>query len=392
MAVSLPFVLILMDRIFFTKDLKKCIITQIPYLFISVLFFITSMIVITSGDLSTGSDKLEIFQRILLVLYLFIFYIYKLFIPLNLSARYPIEINELLPTPIWTLLLIPILFFLLLLFFSKDKKNVTFGILFFLITLLPITPLIFLGFPYGDRYSYIPSIGIFYIFGAVINYLLQKKTRFFIIKKVCIAVGIAAIILFLTVQTRKHSKIWENNFTLWNNVIKTNPTNAIGYNNRGVEYLKTGYQREAMMDFRKALERNPNHVKTHNNIGIIFLETKDYRKAIYFFTIAVKLNPNYSDAYFNRGCAWGNLKNFEKAINDFSTAIKINPKFIKAYYYRAITYERLKMFEKAKHDFQKIYKLDPNFPLKKTFEYKNGKPGKTGSVFLRLDLEDKEFS
>lgn len=31
MVISLPFVLILMDHIFFTKDLKKCMKTQIPY-------------------------------------------------------------------------------------------------------------------------------------------------------------------------------------------------------------------------------------------------------------------------------------------------------------------------------------------------------------------------
>lgn len=359
MAISLPLILILLDTVFFKKNIKESVRKQIPFLLVSLLFYIVSVFVIS--NVNTGHPQLSLIEKILSVIYLFFFYLYKLLLPINLSARYTTNLAELLPHPLWTALLIPVVLSIFYWFYLKNKKIVIFGSLFYFLSLMPVTPLIFLGYPYGDRYSYVPSLGIFLIIGFIFVHFFNKETKYRKILRISLITGLAGIIFILSYQTRNHSRIWQSSISLWNNVMKYDTTNCLAYYNRGKAYALIGKSNEAMDDFTRAIVLEPDYFDAYNNIGVIFLERKEYKKALFNFNTAIKIDPGCKNAYYNRGLLWGKLQNYRRAIADFSMAVKIDPSYILAYYYRAFTYERLGYIDLALADYYKTIKLDKGF-------------------------------
>ena len=84
----------------------------------------------------------------------------------------------------------------LLIFFSflslKKTKVVFYGFLFFLISILPASNIFPIGnFAVADRYTYIPYIGLFFIFAKLILYICNKTN-----KKINLLVIILCIIIF----------------------------------------------------------------------------------------------------------------------------------------------------------------------------------------------------
>ena len=79
-----------------------------------------------------------------------------------------------------------------------------------------------------------------------------------------------------------------------------------------------------------------------NEKGIDFARSGEYEKAIEDYNKAIELDPNLAGVYYNRGNAYFYLKQYEKAIEDFDKAIELNPNNAYAYNNRGLAREKLK--------------------------------------------------
>lgn len=180
MAITLPFILILIDYytgIFDKRKIKK----YIPYFFITVTFVFIGMRVHYSMDfVNYNLNIFNCFTNFINAHFNILFYFDKLLLPINLYCLYP-YFYDMTKMPPWFILFSPVVLYLLTYFsflsLKKYKiKLIFFGFMFFLITLVPVCGLLPVGcFVVADRYTYIPYLGLFYIFAKIIVFMVNKK-------------------------------------------------------------------------------------------------------------------------------------------------------------------------------------------------------------------------
>jgi regulator of sirC expression with transglutaminase-like and TPR domain len=342
----------------------------------------------------------EMVDQILIVVNSFMSYLFKAFIPADLSALYPyppIGVN--LPTTYY----ISILGFLGLLYFlwysRKWGKDFFFGFTFFTFTIILVLQLVPVGnATMADRYTYIPYIGIFFIVAKFFEHLIltRDKKYYLIVPFFCF--------IFYSAICNDRVKIWENDEVLFSDVIDKYPENPLAYNNRGCSYLKNTqdketestekifYYKNALSDFDKALELNPKYGNAYHGRGnaksglgdyagaIIDFDKaleldesvmlysdrgnaksglKDYAGAIKDFDKTIALFPNADGAYFNRGNAKKDLNDYAGALKDYSKALELNPTSIEVYNNRSILRLMIKDYKGAIADYDKLIELNP---------------------------------
>ncbi len=357
-AISLPFILLLIDYFHSKKINKNNIIEKIPFFLLSLIFAILAFI----GQRSAGAVPANFIQslpkNIILSLRILLFYLYKTILPINLSCLYPDPgtIDQWFSKVSLFAPFIIFIFVVLIVISSKITHKIVFGSLFFLITILPVLQIIPIGQPIADRYTYIPLLGIFYIFAEGLLKLIIKASKIF---KILLLLILVFIISSFSYHSANRCKVWKDGITLWTDVIRQYPNLAKPYNNRGILYAQIGKYDEALRDLNKSIILNPNLAETYNNRGLLFFSIRNYEKAITDFNQAINLNKNIPEFYNNRGYAFYVIGDIEKAISDLDKACLLNPGYADAYLSRARCYLSLNKLNPALSDLSRAIKLNP---------------------------------
>ena len=92
-----------------------------------------------------------------------------------------------------------------------------------------------------------------------------------------------------------------------------------------------GKNREAILDYDKAIKLNPKNILAYNNRGNAKTALGLFKEAILDYTIVIRLNSSYSGAYNGRGAALVALKRSRTAIPDLEKAVQLDPGYADAY-------------------------------------------------------------
>ena len=246
MAVTLPLLLLLMDYYLKRKPSKTIFLDKIPYFFLSII----SCLIVFFGVILFGGIRQEAHFSLLSTLsvasYAVIFYLGKLFLPIKLSCLYPYYNFEYNPTYLYSIIAV-ILLSVLIVLYVKYTRKILFGAALFLLTLLPALQFIPNGeIIVADRYTYIPSIGIFFIMATFIYWLYSKKLKMFSL------VLVILIISTFSIMTYSRCKVWKDSVTLWNNALINYPGSSIIYSSLGAAYSDLGQDDKAILNFKKA--------------------------------------------------------------------------------------------------------------------------------------------
>jgi protein O-mannosyl-transferase len=359
MAVSLPVLLLLTDYFKGRKMNLKTWIEKIPFLSLAIIFGIVAILAQKSSEAIQDISSYSLPQRIVFACYGFITYLWKSFLPLNQSAfyPYPIKSGESLGIQfyIYPLLLLGLMAFVI--YSRRFTKKIIFGLGFFTITVFLVLQLIPVGDAVmADRYSYIPSIGLFYLAGEGFNWVWDNKG-----KTTAIAL-LSIFIIFFSVFTYTRIGTWNNGIDLWTDVIKKFPGAAVGYNNRGGTYLVEKKYEQALADLNKAIQLRPGYAEALNNRGIILSDKKRSNEALNDLNKAIESRPDYADALNNRGIILLELNRNPEALNDFNKAIELRPAYAEAYYNRGLLFMNEKKYDQAVKDYDKALELRPGYP------------------------------
>jgi len=377
-AVILPLILFLFDYYFSRKYSWRMFLEKIPFLAISLVFGIVALYS-QQGAMDIMAPHISINEQISIVSYSFINYIFKAFVPINLSALYPypMELGGTLPVVYY----ISILFVIVVLFFvwysRRWGKDVIFGFLFFIITIILVLQFIQVGSAImADRYTYVPYIGIFFIVGKLFEYLYYKTKK---TNKTLLLMILTVLFIVFSAICYHRVQVWKNDDTLFSDAISKYPYNTVAYYNRGIYYLshKAEYvyindpeQREkyinmSLSDFDNSLKYSfhlRNDLDIYTNLGIGKGRLGDAAGAIDAFNLALKIDPNHPPAYGNRGLAKASLKDYQGALADYNKAIELNPKDANTYLNRSIAKYEMTDYIGAIEDSDKAIELFNNLP------------------------------
>ncbi len=235
--------------------------------------------------------------------------------------------------------------------FSRYRL-VSFGVIWFFITLLPESSVIPLLDPIFEHRLYLPLVGCSIIAVSAISYLLNGK------KNNIVLVILLLIIAVCSGLTYKRNRVWENEISLWSDVISKSPGKIRPYNERGIAYSANGDYDAAIIDFSRAVEINRNYADGFFNRGVAFQTKKELTKAILDYSEAIRIAPNSLKAHINRGVAYYSNKEYEKAVSDFKRAIEVSPSDTMAYFHLANLYGNLGKNEQAIELYMEILKIN----------------------------------
>ena len=279
----------------------------------------------------------------------YLLYIVKTILPINLAAYYPYSES----LPLWQVFVaILSLAAVTVAVFRKAGTSpyLPVGWLWFTGTLVPVIGIVQVGDQaMADRYTYIPSIGLFIMaaWGAV--EIFRKRSH----GKEFLAASAALSILCIFTLTWKQVGYWRDSITLFDHTLSVTKNNYLILSNRGYVLENLGNRTRALEDFDRSLAINPGYVDAYNNRGIIYDSMGSHARAIDDFNKAIAIDPGNAPAYNNRGAAYMALGDPGQAIEDYNMAIGIDPNYANAHYNRGVYYQSVGKYRQAIDDYDR---------------------------------------
>ena len=263
----------------------------------------------------------------------YVVYAWKTLWPTRLAVFYP-HPNDTLAT--WQVVL-TIAFLLAITFAAivwRDKRPYLFtGWFWYLVMLVPVIGLVQVGEQgHADRYTYLPSIGLFLIavwaagdVAAVGQVKLWRGVA---------TAGTVVIVTALACAAFAQTSYWRNSETLWTHALAVTTDNDFAHNNLGYLCVDRGELDKAMSHFEAASKIRSGKLDPHYSMGTAFVEMNlgdalarkgQPDEAMAHFEQAINLQPDYAEAYYNRGNVLYAKGRVDEAMADFEKTLQIQP-------------------------------------------------------------------
>jgi pentatricopeptide repeat protein len=398
----------------FKKDRGIFFFKIIPLLSISALWLVLHRYIILSSPYKriqyTYSDNSlfaceDLTTKIATGFTIFARYIVKSIYPYTMSYDYsynqiPCVTVSSIPF-ITSILLVGALLFLAY-FFRKRNKLISFGVLFFLITIgLIINIVTLIGTTMGDRLLYTPVLGIIIAVVFLLFYVTKNtELKTFYHPSVYF---LSVVILIFSFKTLNRNKVWKSNTTLFTEDLSNAPNSArVNFNYATVFFNQLSSDAELQKkqlpfiidSYKKVLTIDPIDKGTLTNLGVCYYKMKDYNSSINYTKQALALTKtdfplqsNLADAYFKNnqfdeaisiykeliqnnyilentynyyGVALFNKKNYANAIIVFKEGIKENSSSVELWMNYGNTLAASGNLKIAITAFEKVLELNPN--------------------------------
>ncbi|MBU0766021.1 MAG: tetratricopeptide repeat protein [Bacteroidetes bacterium] len=356
-AISLPLVLILVYIYMYKKMTVNITLKVLPLFLMSLVFLVIA--VFAGKEFGSIGENPHIAQysfpdRILIVLYTYIYYIAKTILPVYLTPLHfiPVKTAGYLPVTFYIAPFLLACIAIFVVFSKKTRRDLLFGLLFYSIVIFITLPFFILGNTYAlERYAYLPMTGIFFILSVLTVRICEMS--FFTkhaVKAVFILIFVSGIVTLIFLSWER-KKIWKDGEILFSSLIELTPDNHYPWYGKGCKLFINGKDDEAIICLKESLKRNPGFVESYGKLSEIYYRKKEYEKAYNYADTAISINRNFVKAYYQRGKALVRLKDYFNASKDLTVAIQFAPGGAK-YYERARLYSVLGNYSNAISDFE----------------------------------------
>lgn len=357
-SITLPFAIVCYDQIFL-KDLKEKKLDKIkrilPYFLLGLTIPFacitnSSFNVRSLGFSGQSATQLTMPYYLATQFRVLITYFRLLLVPLGQNFLYDYRISRTFFEPGVCLGMATVIALLTIAWRSLNKYPVvSFGIFFFIITLIPESSIFPIPDVIFEHRLYLPIAGFSFFLTAAL-FELKNKER--VLRVLCVVVMIFSVLAY------SRNRVWGSELSLWTDNVRKSPGKAGAYLARGVAYNNNGQSDLAIRDFDRAIFLQPNYVRAYNNRAVAYQMNGDLRHAIDDYDKVISINPNFVTAYSNRGAAYQQLGETDKALSDYTSAIGIDPTYESAYGNRAVLYNLMGKPNDALSDVNKAISIN----------------------------------
>ncbi len=120
-------------------------------------------------------------------------------------------------------------------------------------------------------------------------------------------------------------KRYEAAIATYEDLLKSDPKNAVFLNMIGIAYLDLGNYSQSKKYFSRAYKADKKYSSAINNLGMVYYHQKNFKRAIREYQKAVAIDPDQAGTHANLGFAYYNSTKFPEAAAEFQKAIEIDP-------------------------------------------------------------------
>src|SRR5665213_453308 len=332
--VAALFALLLLDfwplRRFAIHDFRSAIWKRLVFEKLPFFLLVAASCIITFQAQSAGGSVvslsgLPLGWRMENSLVSYAAYLEKIIWPENLALLYPIG-----QIPAWEVFGSGALLAGLSVIFlwrSRRQPYLTVGWFWFLIMLVPVIGLVQVGKEaMADRYTYLPSIGLFIMLAWGMAGIAAKSKPW---RTIMILVAAGTVLACLP-ETRRQLNFWQDDVKLFGHSIAVTPEdNYEGYLFLGNALVEAGNLDAAVQSYQSSLRIDPNETthleQAHYNLGCALSRQKKFSEAGVHFDEALQLDENNVQAHVGLGHALVAQKKYAEAEGEFSSALQLSP-------------------------------------------------------------------
>jgi Tfp pilus assembly protein PilF len=248
-------------------------------------------------------------------------YLKQLVLPLTLNADYsynafPVSTSVADPRGLFALLLLGGLGYGLVRLLPLDRW-LTFGGLWFFLTLLPVSQLIPHHELMAEHYLYLPSAGLFLTVGVLAERVLAPGRH-----RAALAAAFALVVVLLGVRTVVRNRDWRDSLTLWSKTVQTAPGSARAHANLAAELFETHDPSGARRELERSLEIRPTFGLALASLGMVVQWQGQIDEAIALYHKVDRGDAHYGMARLNLGRAYLKKGMPADALREFRAAAR----------------------------------------------------------------------
>jgi predicted O-linked N-acetylglucosamine transferase (SPINDLY family) len=143
-------------------------------------------------------------------------------------------------------------------------------------------------------------------------------------------------------------------------IIRQYPNHGDAYNILGSLYAQHKNFPQAFSLFENALKIDPSNAVYNSNFGNVLQDMGRIEESLQYYNKAIGLDPFLADAYFNLSNALRKLQRHHESLEYLKKVKKLDPRHVKSYVNTALVYNELKQTDLAFNELQQALDLEPN--------------------------------
>ena len=291
------------------------------------------------------------------------FYLYKAFLPFNLSVIYP---KWDIDPSVWISYLpgMALVGCLTLFWWRRGTWGhpLLFGLGYFVAMLFPVLGFFDQGFysyslvaDHWQYYAIVGPIALVVAAAAAIGRRVDQPGR-----SVGAVAGVA-LLLMLGMATRIRAGVYATAETLWRDTLSKNPNAWMAHNNLGLVLQGSGKVSEAIAHYEQALRIEPDDAEAHNNLGLVLQGSGKVSEAIAHYKQALRINPDFADAHNDLGTALAQTGKIKEAIEHYEQTLRIDPDYAEAHNNLGFVLQGLGKVSEAVAHYKQALRINPDF-------------------------------
>ena len=330
MLVTLPCVFLLLDfwplqRVALDRwqgaEVLRLVTEKIPFFLLAALSCTVTFLVQHSGHAVATLDDVPPGFRLENAMVAMVRYLQKIFWPSPLAVPYPLA-----PIPaatvVWSA---TVLILISAAAWRARHRNQCWlvGWLWFIGTLVPVIGLVQVGnAAMADRYTYIPSIGIFLAVAFGLPELAGKSSWLKIL-----SLGAALLLVGSVGLMEWQLHYWRDTEKLFRHTLAVTRDNDMAHLNLGIALEQQGRDQEALAEYRETIRINPDRYQLHFNMGCLRDKLGLPAEALAEFRTALRFDPKIAKWHSAAGCELATLGQGDEALKEFAEAERLRPDY-----------------------------------------------------------------
>jgi tetratricopeptide (TPR) repeat protein len=331
-----------------------------PLIAAAVVYFVVRHNVIGEMSLEPGHELMNnsflgmsFSEKYATIFYTLLLYFKLLFFPHPLTYDYyPYHIPVMSWADIWPVL--SLIFHLALGIYAirglKKKKLVSYGILFYMIALSPMSNILFpIGVFMNERFIYAASIG----FVLILGFLITQKLPRWVKNHQLIAGGVVILFSLYSIKTVSRNRTWKDDFTLFTTDVKTSVNSAKSNTTAGGKLIEEAGKPE------------------NKNRREVML-----KQAIQYLNRAIQIHPAYNDALLLMGNAqWELYHHPDSVFKYYRKILERNPTYSRVYtnLFQSEIHQIFNRPERADENLRLLHQLEAYHPQHYGVNYSLGR-------------------